>query len=560
MLLRPRQELFVKRSLQSLLKSKNTLAVSPTGSGKTIMLSAVVGRHLRQTDGGKAIILAHRDEITAQNLTKFKRVNPEINASVFDADKKDWSGDVVFAMIQTLSRANNLDSMPPCSLLVCDESHHILADSYMRVVRRAREINNDCLIYGVTATPNRGDRRGLRAVFDNMADQISVKELIDAGHLVPPRPFVIDVGAQDELKHVRKTLNDFDMAQVAQIMNKSIINEQIVTAWKEKASGRKTIVFCSTVAHSEDVCATFNAAGINAEHIDGETPDGQREEAFRRLALGSLQVLCNVAIAVEGTDIPPVSCIVLLRPCSYLSTMIQMIGRGLRTVNPEEFPGIEKTDCVILDFGTSILTHGSIEQQTDLEGKAEIEEGEDQEAPSKMCPECDAKVPLAVKQCPFCLHSFETKKAAKTIANLKMSEIDLFKKSNFKWIAIDESDNHLMACGFNAWAGTFLHKEKHYAFGGGQKTGVKFLGIAQERIGAIALGEDHMNTLEEGSSAHKSRAWLREPASEKQNAIMVKCAVPRPEGQLTKYRASCLLSLHFNKKTINRLANAIIYR
>lgn len=35
--------------------------------------------------------------------------------------------------------------------------------------------------------------------------------------------------------------------------------------------------------------------------------------------------------------------------------MIQMVRRGLRTVDPEEHPGIVKTDCVVLDFGTSNL-------------------------------------------------------------------------------------------------------------------------------------------------------------------------------------------------------------
>ena len=69
----------------------------------------------------------------------------------------------------------------------------------------------------------------------------------------------------------------------------------------------------------------------------------------------------------EGWDHPPTSCVVLLRPSSYKSTMIQMVGRGLRTVDPEEHPGVIKTDCIVLDFGTSTLLHGSLEQDVDLE-------------------------------------------------------------------------------------------------------------------------------------------------------------------------------------------------
>ena len=63
----------------------------------------------------------------------------------------------------------------------------------------ALDRNPDCRIYGVTATPNRGDKIGLRQVFSNVGDQIRLGELIASGHLVPPRTFIIDVGVQDEL-------------------------------------------------------------------------------------------------------------------------------------------------------------------------------------------------------------------------------------------------------------------------------------------------------------------------------------------------------------------------
>jgi DNA repair protein RadD len=83
---------------------------------------------------------------------------------------------------------------------------------------------------------------------------------------------------------------------------------------------------------------------------------------------GKIQVVVNVAVLTEGWDDQPTSCVVLLRPSSYKSTMIQMIGRGLRTVNPEEHPGVIKSDCIVLDFGTSTLLHGSLEQDVDLVG------------------------------------------------------------------------------------------------------------------------------------------------------------------------------------------------
>ena len=116
------------------------MAVRPTASGKTVMLSAVAGELLRGTQA-KACVLAHRDELTDQNKSKFSRVNPSISTSVFDANEKSWAGQATFAMAQTLCRPANLDAMPALDLLVIDEAHHAVADSYRRIIDRAVQRN-----------------------------------------------------------------------------------------------------------------------------------------------------------------------------------------------------------------------------------------------------------------------------------------------------------------------------------------------------------------------------------------------------------------------------------
>ena len=77
MLLRPRQKELVTRTVDALNRHGNTLAVAPTGAGKTIMLSAIIGEMFKHKPG-KACVLAHRDELTFQNEDKFKRVNPDL--------------------------------------------------------------------------------------------------------------------------------------------------------------------------------------------------------------------------------------------------------------------------------------------------------------------------------------------------------------------------------------------------------------------------------------------------------------------------------------------------
>ena len=551
MRLRPRQSLFVERSLAALCDHGNTLSIASTGFGKTIALSAVVAKSLEGSDA-KACILAHRDELTAQNRAKFGRVAPDIPTSVVDAEAKSWAGRATFAMVPTLSRPTNLAAMPALDLLVIDEAHHAVADSYRRIIDHVRGANPACRIFGVTATPNRGDRKGLREIFDNVGDQVRLGELIASGHLVPPRTFVIDVGVQEQLRAVRKSAADYDMTEVAQIMNRAPVTDEVVRHWQEKASERPTVVFCSTVAHAENVAAAFKGAGVSAAVIHGDLDAGTRRRILAAYASGEIRVIVNVAVLTEGWDHPPTSCVVLLRPSSYKSTMIQMVGRGLRTVDPEEHPGVVKTDCIVLDFGTSSLIHGTLEQDVDLDGKTETGE-----APTKTCPACEAQVPAAVMECPLCGHVWESGLGAggpQPLDQFVMTEIDLLARSSFQWVDVNGDGAVMMAAGFTAWAGVFNEDGRFYAVGGAKGRPAVLLGVGENLV-CLAAADDWLNTNESDESAHKTKAWLRQPPTERQFAYLPPAC--RMDYSLTRYQASAMLSLKFNLHAIrSRIAEA----
>ncbi|MFP5213956.1 MAG: DEAD/DEAH box helicase, partial [Acidobacteriota bacterium] len=250
MIPRPYQRRLVSRAKKALEAEGNTLAIAPTGAGKTIMLSMLAG----EMQPAKTLVLQHRDELVSQNLTKFQKVNPGLSVSLFTASTKSWRGKAIFGMVQTLSRGSNLDGIPRLDLMIVDEAHHVAASSYRKIIDAVRAVNPSCMIAGFTATPARGDGRGLREVFSNVADQITIRELIDKGFLVHPRAFVIDAhGVREGLSKVRRLANDFDMAEVETVMNRKIVNDEVVKQWKEKGEDRRTIVFCSTVAHAIDV-------------------------------------------------------------------------------------------------------------------------------------------------------------------------------------------------------------------------------------------------------------------------------------------------------------------
>ena len=553
MLLRPYQEVAINDAADALDKHGNTLVVAPTGAGKTIMLSALVGK--RRGVSKDVLILQHRDELVSQNSTKFQRVNPELSASYVNASQKDWGGDAVFAMVQTLSRHNNLEQMPKVDLIVVDEAHHTVADTYQRIINAAKKANEGVQVVGFTATPNRGDKKGLRDVFTNCSHQIEIATLIREGFLVPPKTFVVDVGVQDELRDVRKTASDFDMADVEKIMNRRAINKRVVEEWLDKAGDRKTIVFCSTIRHAEDVCEEFVRQGVIAHVVTGNTPSDEREEILHDLAHGETQVVVNVAVLTEGFDAPPVSCVVLTRPCSYKSTMVQMIGRGLRTVDQEEFPGVVKTDCIVMDFGTSVLTHGSLDDSVDLDGAGEATAGD---APEKVCPECDSIVPLGVRECPFCCHMFEGADSD-PLDNFEMTEVDLMERSPFRWVDLFGNQACLAATGFNCFA--LIAEVDGTSMAVTKKTNgrVRLISVGSKRQ-VMAAADDYMRQHETGDSAKKTKRWLNDPVSDKQRSALSRQGVNVSpiDFSWTKYRAACMLNYAWNKQFVDNIVYNVI--
>ena len=550
MILRPRQEEFVTKSVAALKEHGNTLGIAPTGAGKTILFSAVTGKIINKKQ--KALILAHRDELTSQNQSKFLRVNPDISTSIFDAKEKSFDGQAVFAMVQTLCRQNNLNEIPKIDFLVIDEAHHSTSDSYQRIISRAKTLNPNVLIYGVTATPMRGDKKNLSGVFSNVADQIRISELIASGHLVPPKTYIIDVGTQKDLGKVKKTAGDFDMSEVEKIMNKSPITDAVFSKWQQYASSRKTVIFCSTVKHAISVTEAFNNNGVKTSLVHGGLSDNERKIALAEYEKGNAQVIVNVSVLTEGWDYQPTSCVILLRPSSFKSTMIQMIGRGLRVIDPEIHPNITKENCIILDFGTSSLTHGCLEVDANLETRKKSENKKKQNN-QKSCFECNALIPSASKECPLCgadlsINDEETKSE---LTDFEMTEIDLLtKRSNFKWCDLFDDSSSFMASGFNAFAGVFFDGVCWYAIGGSEVFGIKIIAKGSKQI-CLAKADDFLNEYETYENAYKSKKWLNEPASVKQLNLLPN--IYRTDFGITKYKAANLLKFHFNKQAIKSL-------
>lgn len=557
MILRPRQTELVNACVSALATNKNTLAVAPTGAGKTVMLSAIAGRY------DDVCVLQHREELVRQNRDTYRAVNGRCKTDLYTANRKRWArGGATFAMVQTLSRPQNLETIPPLDLLVIDETHHVGAASYIQVIEAAKRQNPGIHVLGVTATPERADGRSLMHVFDNVADVITLHELINAGHLVKPRTFVIDTDIREELDNIKIVGDDFDMGAAEAIMDRQPVNERVLAEWHRLAGNRQTVVFTSTVKHAEDVCELFRSAGKTAEVIHGKLGKGERKRILEQFDARRFQVLVNCAVLTEGWDSQPVSCVVLLRPCSAKGTVLQMVGRGLRKVNPEKFPGVIKDDCIILDFGYSLLTHGNMFGEHQGSQSAHIH-----------CPDCRTKLPAKIDACPLCGYEFpkqekpdseENESKGRSIEQEKekldefgMTEVRLLELSPFKWEPLF-GGAAMVANGISAEAFCLSRNGKWFAIGKAENR-AHVLYVSHQKAQALAAADDFLRAHGDTSTARKSKRWLELSPSEKQLEMLGFSASPfghslDDEGlPLTRYRACCRISWRFNENLLRMM-------
>ena len=516
MIPRPYQSKSIDNAITALKKHGNSLCVAPTGSGKSLMIGMLVD----QLNPIRSLILGHRDEIVFQNINKFSLINPGKTVSICNADSKDFAGEAVFAMVQTLHRDNHLGQIPnDIELMVIDEAHHVSAKTYLKIIKAVRDVNPSCAVAGFTATPSRGDGRGLGRIFDNVSVNISIAELIAKGFLVPPKAMMFNL-ADDDLLQVKKsrTTHEFDMDDVSSILNTQAANAEIIRQWQKICPDRQTIIFCSNVAHAESVTAAFADAGISSAMVTGTTPKEERKGILEKYEKKEIQVLVNIFVFSEGFDSPITSCIVLLRPCSYKSTMIQMIGRGLRPVPFEDYPDVIKKDCVVLDFGASLRVHGDLYLDVDL---SDIEKREQPDY--KVCPGCLGEIPYKSRICDLCGYEFkrEAKEEKEIVENGVMVPLDLLLgESPFKWIPLFDSNRILMASGFSCFACVATKDDENfYAFGKNKNGDMNVLGITN-RVNAIVLADDFLRKVETSESAKKSRRWMQDPCSPRQAELL----------------------------------------
>lgn len=425
-------ELMDKVLLSFRSKKRRPLVVSATGSGKTVVFSAIAAR--AASKGNKVLILAHRDTLIKQASAKLRDYEvphgiimagftPNLHAKVQVASVQtmvrrlkgmaasanaaaDKARDASLSLGKSVEEAEEAAvaarKAKGFDLIIIDEAHLSAAKSYLEILNHFQ----DALVIGFTGSPCRLDNKPLGkesgGIYDDLIQAISIRQLIDRGFLVQPRVY----GAEQELdlSGIKKSMGDYKTDELEAVVDKPKIIGDAVSQYQKICPDAPAVAWCVTVAHAQHVADAFNAAGIKAVMLCGDHDTAYRDKMLKGLETGEVQVITFVGILIEGVDCPAISAVIMLRPTMSLASYLQVVGRGLRLYTSPS--GVEKKVCFVLDHSSLWKRHGFADEERlwDLNGEVKRpgkKKKEDEKVDLIQCKGCFA-VFAPAPACPFC--------------------------------------------------------------------------------------------------------------------------------------------------------------
>jgi superfamily II DNA or RNA helicase len=332
----------------------NLLYQLPTGGGKTVIFSEIARRFIHAT-GKKVLILTHRIELcaqTSQMLTEFGVTNKVINSAVKELPVPNEYMCFV-AMVETLNNRlrNKILTLDNVGLMIIDEAHYNSFGKLLKFYEKG-------VVLGVTATPlsSNIDIR-MKDTYDELIIGESIATLINAGFLAKPTTWHYHVGLTS-LKVGRN--GDYTVSSSERLYNNHAMQDKLLSAYREKCIGKKTLIFNNGIATSQYVYATFKDAGYEIKHLDHSHNVRERKEILQWFKEKPDAILTSVSILTTGFDEPTVDRIILNRATKSLTLYFQMIGRGSRVLN-------DKKAFEIIDLGNNLKRFGLWDAPVDWE-------------------------------------------------------------------------------------------------------------------------------------------------------------------------------------------------
>lgn len=371
---------------------RRLLVVLPTGGGKTVFAAEVVRRNPEL----RVLFVAHTREIIEQAFDKFIRAGiPRTQIGfILSKDKRvNAEARVQVATIQTLSRRDH----PAADLVIVDEAHHAVAKTYAALLALYPEAN----VLGLTATPVRGDGRGLGEVgFEGIIVAATPLDLIAQKHLVTPHVRSVSDEDLPDVKGVRLKHGDYDIPQLERRVNRRKLIGSIVAHYEQHAGKRSAVVYAVTKKQARNLARAFRRRDHDVELLYGigDTTLPERQRILGRLDRGERVIVINVGVLLEGWDCPPAKCCIIARPTRSWTLHMQMVGRFLRP-----WKGVQP---IVLDHAGNCVMHGLPQQTRDFALAMPRHSPSTSLPPAKKCPECFAIVATGTKTCPDCGYEF----------------------------------------------------------------------------------------------------------------------------------------------------------
>lgn len=363
------------------------LLVMPTGSGKTftavtwLLESGIV-------NGYRILWFAHRQELIDQTWHEFYRSAPLLKmygieklrilpiSAMHYGMSAAMGYDINICSIQSAASRNGsryIERMigkkgADKLIVVIDEAHHAMMPSYQKVLKRILQINPDMVLLGLTATPSRMssfERKKLFEMFNVPQNkvqhkgsetgyiyEVKLKNLIKYGFLSQPiyRRQNTEIRGDREYSFTPQDVAFFNRfgelseGLMNEIASSAARNKLIVNHYLEhQAEYGKTLVFAINQGHARYLCDEFKENGISCDYVvSGKEGTHQTIQDFRD---NKFQILINVQIMTEGSDVPDIHTVFLTRETNSDVLLMQMIGRGLRGAQAGG-----TTDAYIVDF------------------------------------------------------------------------------------------------------------------------------------------------------------------------------------------------------------------
>lgn len=400
--LRPYQERAIRLArMHAAAGKKRILLTLPTATGKMVIIAAIV-----KTSTTEVLFVCHRMELVEQCVEQLARQGI-CNVGVMrgDDERVNPSASVQVTSIQTLSRRPK----PPAGLVIIDEAHRALSDSYLALL----QCYPDAVVLGFTASPCRGDGRPMGDVFEVLETVATYSELLKRPEWLA-EPDCYGAPAKPNLSELVVKHGDYEETALGEVMSQKHLVGNLLDHWLALAhkypvvdprtkrvipgeftagERRRTFIFAVNIAHSKLICERFAAAGVRIAHLDGTTPEDERRAMLADLRTGKLECISNCNVLLEGVDAPEAKCVVHARPTWSLVLWLQSVGRALRPWN-----GIRP---LILDHADNWSRHGAPHEDrvwslTNTAGRKASSK------PMKLCKTCFAYVGLSLSVCPYC--------------------------------------------------------------------------------------------------------------------------------------------------------------